>query len=69
MLSVLPGVWELSQGSLCIRYTDNSVVRHLYELDRPLGHCTFYLIDSLVHCVQAYDHDVWTHKIGGSPTA
>ena len=33
MLSVLPRVWELCQGALCIFCTDHLVVRHLHRLD------------------------------------
>lgn len=51
MLSVLPEVQEHGQGSQCIRYTDQLVVRHLCGLDWSLDHHTFYHIDSLVHCV------------------
>ena len=69
MLSVLPEVREHGQGSLCILYTDQLVVRHLRGLDWSLDHCTFYHIESLVHCVRAYDHDVWTRLNAGSPPA
>ena len=57
-----------SLGSFCLGYTDCSLVRHLQGLDWSLDHCTFF-IDSLVHCAQAYNHDVWTCKISGSPPA
>lgn len=53
MLSVLPEVREHGQGCLCILYADQLVVRHLRGLDWSLDHCTFYHIDSLVHCVRA----------------
>ena len=69
MLSVLPEVREHGQGSLCILYTDQLVVRRLRRLDWSLDHCTFYHIESLVHCVRAYDHDVWTCLNAGSPSA
>lgn len=69
MLSVLPEVREHGLGSLCILYTDQWVVRHLRGLDWSLDHCTFYHINSLVHCVRAYDHDVWTLLNARSPPA
>ena len=63
------GGFEHGQGSLGILYTDRSVVRHLHGLDRSPDLCTFYHIHSLVDSVRAYDHEVWTGKIGGSPPA
>ncbi|XP_045402544.1 regucalcin-like [Lemur catta] len=59
-----PGVWERGQGSLYTLQADGSVVRRLDGLGIPNGldwsldHGTFYHVDSLEHCVRAYDYDL-----------